>query len=180
MLKDEAKRYIATWSAALLIAGIPAALASQTDGATVTVAVEVEEVDPLDKYRKAKELSDTELVELLSLVGFEGRSLKIAWAVAKKESNGRPKAHNDNISTGDDSYGIFQINMIGSLGEDRREKFGIETNKELFDPVKNAKAAFYMTAKGTNWGSWGYGPDAYDGTSSEPKIEQWLEKYPKQ
>ena len=72
MLKDEAKRYIATWSAALLIAGIPAALASQTDGATVTVAVEVEEVDPLDKYRKAKELSDTELVELLSLVGFEG------------------------------------------------------------------------------------------------------------
>lgn len=176
MRRNEKQRYIATWIAALLLAGIPAALASQTDGSTVTV--EVEKVDPLDSYRTAKTLTDEELVDLLSLVGFEGKALKIAWAVAKKESNGRPKAHNDDISTGDDSYGIFQINMLGSLGEDRREKFGIKKNAELFDPVKNAKAAFYMTAKGTNWGSWGYGPYAYDGDPSEPKIEQWLEKFP--
>lgn len=177
MHKYEKQRYIASWIAALLLAGIPAALASQTDGSTVTVSVEV---DPLDKYRKAKQLSDKELVEVLSLVGFEGKALKIAWAVAKKESNGRPRAHNDDISTGDDSYGIFQINMLGSLGEDRREKFGIQKNTELFDPVENAKAAFYMTAKGTNWGSWGYGPYAYDGDPSEPKIEQWLEQFPAQ
>ena len=163
--------------AALLLAGLPAALASQTDGSTATVSVEV---DPLDKYRQATELSDNQLVDLLSLVGFEGKGLKVAWAVAKKESNGRPKAHNDDISTGDDSYGLFQINMLGSLGKDRREKFGIESNKELLDPVENAKAAFYMTAKGTNWSSWGYGPHAYDGSSSEPKIDQWLAKYPKQ
>ena len=177
MQKNEKRRYIATWMAALLLAGLPAALASQTDGSTATVAVEV---DPLDKYRQATELSDNQLVDLLSLVGFEGKGLKVAWAVAKKESNGRPKAHNDDISTGDDSYGLFQINMLGSLGKDRREKFGIESNKELLDPVENAKAAFYMTAKGTNWGSWGYGPRAYDGSSSEPKIDQWLAKYPKQ
>jgi len=175
--KNEKRRYIATWMAALLLAGLPAALASQTDGSTATVAVEV---DPLDKYRQATELSDNQLVDLLSLVGFEGKGLKVAWAVAKKESNGRPKAHNDDISTGDDSYGLFQINMLGSLGKDRREKFGIESNKELLDPVENAKAAFYMTAKGTKWGSWGYGPRAYDGSSSEPKIDQWLAKYPKQ
>lgn len=177
MHKNEKHRYIAPWIAALLLAGIPAALANQTDGATVTTA---SSADPLDKYRNAKELSDKELVEVLSLVGFEGKALKIAWAVAKKESNGRPRAHNNDISTGDDSYGIFQINMLGSLGEDRREKFGIKKNTELFDPVENAKAAFYMTAKGTNWGSWGYGPNAYDGSSSEPKIEQWLDKFPQQ
>lgn len=159
-----------------MFAVIPAAIASQTDGSTVTVAVETS--DPLDKYRKAKALTDEELVDLLSLVGFEGKALKVAWAVAKKESNGRPKAHNDDISTGDDSYGIFQINMLGSLGDDRREKFGIKKNIELFDPVTNAEAAFYMTAKGTNWGSWGYGPYAYDGDPSEPKIEQWLTKFP--
>lgn len=178
MHKYEKQRYIASWIAALLLAGIPAALASQTDGATVTV--ETAPADPLDKYRKAKVLSDEELVDLLSLVGFEGKALKVAWAVAKKESNGRPKAHNDDISTGDDSYGIFQINMLGSLGNDRREKFGINKNTDLFDPVENAKAAFYMTAKGTNWGSWGYGPYAYDGDPSEPKIEQWLSKFPNQ
>lgn len=177
MPKNENQRYIASWIAALMLAGIPAALASQTDGSTVTVTVEAP-ADPLDKYRKAKTLTDEELVDLLSLVGFEGKALKIAWAVAKKESNGRPKAHNDDFATGDDSYGIFQINMLGSLGNDRREKFGLKKNTELFDPVENAKAVFYMTAKGTNWGSWGYGPYAYDGDPSEPKIEQWLEKFP--
>lgn len=176
MHRNEKNRYIASWLAALVLAGIPAALANQTDGSTVTAVTQ--EADPLDKYRKAKELSDTELKEMLSLVGFEGRALKVAWAVAKKESNGRPRAHNDDISTGDDSYGLFQINMLGSLGNDRREKFGITKNTELFDPVENAKAALYMTAKGTNWGSWGYGPYAYDGDPSEPKIEQWLEKFP--
>lgn len=134
----------------------------------------------LDKYRGAKELTDKELVDLLSQVGFKGKSLKVAWAIAKKESNGRPLAHNDNVGTGDNSYGIFQINMLGYLGETRREKFGIVKNAELLDPVINAQAAFYMSAKGTNFGSWGWGPDAYDGDPTEPKISQWLEKFPEQ
>lgn len=147
-----------------------------TDGATVTAAVA--KVDPLDKYRGATKLDDQELKDLLQLVGFEGKALKVAWAVAKKESNGRPLAHNDNLSTGDNSYGIFQINMIGELGADRREKFNIVKNADLFDPVTNAKAAFYMTAKGTDFGSWGYGPNAYDGTSEEPKITEWISRFP--
>jgi hypothetical protein len=140
----------------------------------------VVEVDPLDKYRGATKLTDSELVDLLSQVGFKGNSLKLAWAIAKKESNGRPLAHNDNVGTGDNSYGIFQINMMGSLGEDRREKFGLVKNSDLLDPVTNAQAAFYMSAKGTNFGSWGWGRNAYDGDPAEPKISQWLEKFPEQ
>jgi hypothetical protein len=69
--------------------------------------------------------------------------------------------------------------MIGNLGADRREKFGIKSNSELFDPVTNAKAAFYMSARGTNWASWGLGPDAYDGTPEEPAVTKWLDKFPK-
>lgn len=138
----------------------------------------VVEVDPLDKYRGATELTDKELADLLSQVGFKGKSLKVAWAIAKKESNGRPLAHNDNVGTGDNSYGIFQINMLGYLGESRRDKFGLKKNSELFDPVVNAKAAFYMSAKGTNFGAWGWGPEAYDGDPAEPKISQWLDKFP--
>lgn len=134
--------------------------------------------DPLDIYRKAKTLTDQDLVTLLSEVGFEGKALKIAWAIAKKESNGRPRAHNDNLNTGDDSYGIFQINMIGSLGASRREKFALEQNSDLFNPVKNAQIAYHMSAKGTNFGSWGLGPQAYDGDPSEPKILEWMEKFP--
>lgn len=138
----------------------------------------VVEVDTLDKYRGVTKLTDEELADLLSQVGFKGKSLKVAWAIAKKESNGRPLAHNDNVGTGDNSYGLFQINMLGYLGESRREKFGILKNSELFDPVVNAKAAFYMSAKGTNFGAWGWGPEAYDGDPTEPKISQWLDKFP--
>jgi hypothetical protein len=69
--------------------------------------------------------------------------------------------------------------MLGSLGADRRDKFGINSNKELLDPVVNAKAAFYMSAHGTNFGSWGLGPDAYDGTPSEPEVTRWLDEFPK-
>lgn len=140
----------------------------------------VREADPLDKYRGATELTDKELKDLLSQVGFEGKSLKIAWAIAKKESNGRPLAHNDNVGTGDNSYGLFQINMIGSLGDSRRDKLGIVKNSQLLDPVVNAQAAFYMSAKGTNFGAWGWGPNAYDGDPTEPKISQWLENFPEQ
>ena len=72
-------------------------------------------------------------------VGFEGVGLKKAWSIAKRESNGRPLAYNGDKKTGDSSYGIFQINMIGDLGPTRLEKFDLKSNKELFDPVTNAE-----------------------------------------
>jgi len=161
----------------LLLVGIPNALAADkavSDGSTATVQV----IDPLDKYRGATELTDTELVDMLSLVGFKGESLKTAWAVVMRESRGHPTSRNNTPATGDNSYGLFQINMIDTLGDVRREKFNIEKNSDLFDPVTNAKAAFYMTARGTNWGSWGLGPDAYDGSPEEPSITKWLDDFP--
>ena len=146
-----------------------------TDGATVTAVV----VDPLDQYRGKTSLTPTELVDLLRLVGFEGKSLRLAWAITMRESRGHPLSHNTSTHTGDNSYGLFQINMLGYLGEDRREKFGIKKNAELLDPVTNAQAAFYMSARGTNFASWGLGPDAYDGTPSEPAVTVWLKDFPK-
>jgi hypothetical protein len=136
-------------------------------------------VDPLDKYREMTKFSPTDLADMLELVGFKGNSLKTAWAVVMRESRGNSGSHNKTSSTGDNSYGLFQINMIGNLGEIRREKFGIKSNAELLDPVTNAQAAFYMTNRGTNFGSWGLGPDAYDGTSSESAVTDWLDKFPK-
>ena len=125
----------------LLLVGIPNALAADnaaSDGSTATVQV----IDPLDKYRGATELTDTELVDMLSLVGFKGNSLKTAWAVVMRESRGHPTSRNNTPATGDNSYGLFQINMIDTLGDVRREKFNIEKNSDLFDPVTNAEAAF--------------------------------------
>jgi hypothetical protein len=108
----------------------------------------------LEKYKDAKTLDDHQCKELLSAIGFEGKALKMAWTVAQKESNCRPKALNDNSKTGDNSFGIFQINMIDELGEARLKKFDLDSKKELFDPVTNARIAYYMSNKGKNWSAW--------------------------
>lgn len=124
-------------------------------------------------------LAPQELKELLSLVGFEGKALKSAWAIVMKESGGRPKAHNDNTNTGDNSYGLFQINMIGDLGVDRREKFDLKQNSDLFNPVRNAEIAFHMSGGGEDFGAWGIGPNAYNGGKAG-RYYEWLAKYPEE
>ncbi len=105
-------------------------------------------------YKPSENLTDKELKELLSAVGFEGKALKMAWAIAKSESNARPMAYNGNRKTGDSSYGIFQINMLGELGIDRKEKFDLKSNILLFDPVINSEITYYMTKGGKDWSSW--------------------------
>jgi hypothetical protein len=126
----------------------------------------------LTKYENAHSLTDSQLVELLKAVGFKGKALRTAWAVAKAESNGRPFAFNGNTKTGDSSFGIFQINMLGTLGPDRRDKFDLNLNAELFSPVTNAQIVYRMTKGGTDWSSWSsYNKGAH---------YKWLNKFPNQ
>ena len=130
----------------------------------------VSKAKKLESFENKTSLTDLELKELLSLVGFKGKDLVVAWAVAKKESNGRPLAFNGNHKTGDSSYGMFQINMIDTLGPDRRTKFDLDSNAELFNPVKNAEIAYYMTNGGDDWSSW---------KGITPKTRMWMNKFPK-
>ena len=130
----------------------------------------VSKTKKLESFENKVSLTDLELKELLSLVGFKGKDLVVAWAVAKKESNGRPLAFNGNHKTGDSSYGMFQINMIDNLGPDRRTKFDLESNAELFNPVKNAEIAYYMTKGGEDWSSW---------KGITPRTKSWMAKFPK-
>ena len=123
----------------------------------------------LKKYENKTSLNDKELKELLWAVGFRGNSLKEAWAIAKKESNGRPFAFNGNASTGDSSYGIFQINMLGMLGPDRRAKYELDHNVDLFNPVINAQIAFQMSNGGENWSAW---------KGITPRTLEWISKFP--
>ena len=130
----------------------------------------------LDKFRGSKEqLTPHQLVDLLAVVGFKGNNLKVAYAIAMRESSGRPMAHNMNRRTGDNSYGLFQINMLDTMGQNRRDKFIMATNNDLYDPVRNAEAAYFMSG-GTDFGAWGIGKNAYRerGTS----ITKWLKMYP--
>ena len=133
----------------------------------------------LKKFSEQKTpFTDEELAKMLSTVGFEGRALKVAWAVVKKESNGRPLAFNGNVKTGDNSYGIFQINMIGGLGVARRDKYELNSNKDLFDPVVNAQIAYLMSNEGSNWSSWGVGKFPYNGNTEQSNFNLWITKFP--
>jgi hypothetical protein len=100
-------------------------------------------------------LTAEEIKSLLIISGFEGEALKIAFGIVMKESTGRPYAHNQNSNTGDNSYGLFQINMIGSLGPARREQFRLKDNEDLFNPLTNAAVAYIISDGGNDWGPWG-------------------------
>ena len=138
--------------------------------ATQQVAFLVSKDKKLEKYENAHKLTDEELVDMLRYVGFEGKALRSACAIAKAESNGRPFAFNGNAATGDSSYGVFQINMLGELGSDRRKKFELDSNAELLNPVVNAQIALHMTKGGKDWSSW----SSVNGV----RYQEWYNKYP--
>jgi hypothetical protein len=100
-------------------------------------------------------LTPEDIKSLLIISGFKGEGLRIAFGIVMKESTGRPYAHNENSNTGDNSYGLFQINMIGSLGPARREQFGLKDNEDLFNPLTNAAIAYIISDGGNDWGPWG-------------------------
>jgi hypothetical protein len=138
--------------------------------ATPQVAFLVSKEKILEKYENSHKLTDEQLIELLKAVGFNGSALRSACAIAMAETNARPHAFNGNPNTGDRSYGMFQINMIGNLGPDRRERFELDSNSELFNPVKNAQIAHHMTKGGKDWSAWT--------TLNGPRYKEWYNKYP--
>lgn len=91
-------------------------------------------------------------VDAATFAGFTGEALKTIVAIGGAESGWNPKAHN--AVPPDDSYGVWQINMLGSLGPERRAKFGLSSNSELFDPVVNARAAWEISSHGSNFKPW--------------------------
>jgi hypothetical protein len=129
-----------------------------------------EVIEPVTRtYEKNEEMSPESLKDLLIEVGFEGEALRQAWGTVMKESTGRPMAHNKNSNTGDNSYGLFQINMIGSLGPARLDKYALESNEDLFNPYINATIAFQMSNGGKDWSAWHGITD---------RTKEWMKEFP--
>ena len=121
----------------------------------------------------AQTLSRQQIRDLAQQAGFPDNQLDMAVEVAMKESGGNPRAHNGNANTGDNSYGLWQINMIGAMGPARRKDLGLQSNEQLFDPAVNARAAkrVYDQA-GKTWKPWSTAGAATaalkNGTVSDP------------
>ena len=129
---------------------------------------------PIGEYMTAKKLTPKQLYIVLQGVGFKGHALKVAWAVAMKETHGNPLAHNYNPRTGDNSYGVFQINLYGAL-KGRVKAFGLKSAQDLTNPVKNAQIAYRMSSGGKNWSPWHANP----GERDHKLVQQWMKLCPK-
>lgn len=95
-----------------------------------------------------------EIYGLARAVGLSESKAKVAAAIAMAESGGNPKSHNTDSSTGDNSYGLWQINMLGTLGPARRAQFGLKSNDDLFDPEVNARVMSEMSKQGQDFSPW--------------------------
>ena len=105
---------------------------------------------------KGGALSQNEILGILKKAGFKGQALTNAYNVSMLESGHRPTAYN---GVGpDNSYGLFQINMIGQLGVERNKKYlkeygsiGYKGPESLLDPYINARIAYDISSKGRKW-----------------------------
>lgn len=83
-----------------------------------------------------------QMTALAEKAGFDKKTAKIMGAIGMAESTGNSNAHNTNAATGDNSYGLWQINMLGDMGPSRRKSLQINKNEDLFVPAINAMAAY--------------------------------------
>ena len=93
-----------------------------------------------------------EIATVAKAAGLSGDKVAVAVAIALAESGGNPRAHNR--VPPDNSYGLWQINMLGSLGPARRKALGLSSNDELFNPAVNARAMMMISNNGANWRPW--------------------------
>jgi len=115
----------------------------------VTPAIPVKEDVPTgsinvvrkDKPKKKTKYTQKEMFDLAVTAGFTNEDAKIMSAIGMAESSGDSEALNDNSKTGDLSYGLFQINMIGDIGKERKDLFELDNYEQLYNAYTNASAA---------------------------------------
>ena len=116
----------------------------------------------------ANTLPVEQIRDLALQAGFSPKDAGTMAAICKSESKGFAGAHNSTYPN--DSYGLCQINMLDEpgymLGKERREKFGIESNEALKDPLTNLKAA-KQVFDSQGFGAW-----------SDYKNEKYLKHLP--
>ena len=99
-------------------------------------------------------LSAKQVIAVAEGAGFSPLEARVMATIAFFESGWETTVINNNPRTGDLSYGLWQINMIGRLGPERRRLFGISSNEQLLDPQTNARAAYILQRGRGNYEDW--------------------------
>lgn len=133
-------------------------------------------------YQSQRPLDST--IGVLVNKGLDREKAVTMAAIMMAESGGRPDEINNNPKTGDLSYGLFQINMIGTLGPARVKQFGLRSYDDLKNPSTNIDVALQIlnSAGLSSWGAFrngsykGYLPAAraaYDRIASQRTANVW-------
>ena len=120
----------------------------------------------------AQPICTNPLVHKLQDAGFTGQNLREAWAIAMRESGGRPNAIS---ATGD--YGVFQFNRAAHHNQPWWD------TRKLLTADYNIKVAYRMSQGGKTWYPWdidgkGHHKAEYTPRSVYQKFRDWLRKYP--
>ena len=88
-------------------------------------------------------MNPRDIAVILKRRGFPEDAIWKMLAISHRESRWIPSVHNVNPRSGDDSYGLFQINMKGDTGAGRRKAWAswLTSDKGLLDPKNNIHAA---------------------------------------
>ena len=111
---------------------------------------------PVTDLRPGVKIGMREYLQLGLQNGLSKEDAITMAAVGMAESTGNSGVRNTNPDTGDDSFGLWQINMIGNLGPDRLRRYGLRSADDLKDPETNARvmAAMLRTDGKTAWGAY--------------------------
>lgn len=116
-------------------------------------------------------ITQQQAYELALNAGFNESEARTMAAIAVAESSLNPGALNPKGK--DLSYGLWQINMLGKLGVERRSDYGLNSNEELYDPATNARVA-YEVYKEQGFDAW----SAYSSGAYQKYVNNRVETQP--
>jgi hypothetical protein len=97
-------------------------------------------------------VNQSQIFALAKNAGLPDARAKIAAAIAMAESGGNEKEVTNDPD--DYSFGLWQINMKGSMGPTRRAMYGLARNEDLLDPATNARVMSSISHQGQNFNAW--------------------------
>lgn len=97
-------------------------------------------------------LNYQQVAQLAWDAGWRGKDAQTAVAIARAESQFDTQA--TNFKGFDHSYGLWQVNMHNELGPERRQKYGLTSNEQLFDPRTNARVAYALWKERGGFTDW--------------------------
>lgn len=120
---------------------------------------------------KPLRLSPKQIYAAARKAGFSAVEATTVTAIALAESGGVANVLNDCPATGDYSWGLMQVNMIGNLASPRLQEFGIAAPSALTDPAVNMRAAYMLSGHGGNFTPWStYKSGAYMGYEGQAQA----------